>query len=77
MTARFYYGPTVQEDEHTKSFKIVCLTEDICDGCKHWLPIYDVPFETEIGYCNEESSDHFGHIIIFDHPACRFWDNAE
>jgi len=58
---------------------------DICLLCKQWKQIsiapttdninddIDTELDIDIGFCDDERSDHFMHILHSKHPSCIFY----
>lgn len=71
MTKQFLFGPSV-ECEGVKSFTIGYSTDKMCTDCVFWFNFpKHMGTPNEIGYCNEGGTEHYGHILMFDHVACR------
>ena len=50
----------------TKAKKGYC--PPTCSDCAEWERMVEME---EFGRCSNEESDHYGHIISREHPACR------
>jgi len=43
-----------------------------CEGCRYWLVTVSCDNSCyRLAICQRESSDHYGHVLLHNHPGCR------